>query len=117
MVTENEDINTTGNEEKPKHHTWMEDSLEKLESDFPLSGGETDDDLEHSLEPAERDETTPGDEGPVRTTTTEERHTTHTSWIEGAIEKVEDALGNMNTDFPLSGGETDEDLENAEHAK
>ena len=44
MANENENIDPKDQPEKKP--TWIEEALENIDSDFPLSGGETDDDLE-----------------------------------------------------------------------
>ena len=80
MSTENEEKKPA---ESPEHSSWIEKAIEKINVDFPLSGGETDADLEKVKDPAEKPD--------------------HPSWIEKALDKI----GN---EFPLSGGETEEDF-------
>ncbi len=87
MANENEEI-TSNDPEKSntgsahKHHSWLEEAIGKIDADFPLSGGETDAELESSVEA--------------------EEHV--------ISNLVENTLGKIDTEFPLSGGETDADL-------
>jgi|GEM_PF-6103735 len=46
MTMANENDNIDPKEQPEKKPTWIEEALENIDSDFPLSGGETDDDLE-----------------------------------------------------------------------
>ena len=53
MATENDRIvdNQAGSDTN-SHHTWIEniaDDLKKVNTEFPLSGGETDEDLDNAL--------------------------------------------------------------------
>lgn len=51
MATEHNNQNGA-NDQDPKHHTWIDninDDLKKVNSEFPLSGGETDEDLDNAL--------------------------------------------------------------------
>lgn len=51
------------NEEKskPEEHNMLSDMLHNIDTNFPLSGGETDDDLEEAIESLEDDITPSGD--------------------------------------------------------
>ena len=40
----------------------------------------------------------------------------HESWFAHTLHKIEDALAKIDTDFPLSGGETEEEFRNVEKA-
>ena len=83
MAPDNEDIKKN-NETEPKEESLIEKALDKINTDFPLSGGETDEDLEDPVkDPSEKPE--------------------HESWIEKTLDDI-------NKEFPLSGGETEEDL-------
>ena len=89
MANENDNINkdSAENHEKPKHHhTWIDsitERIQKLDTEFPLSGGETEedfesiDDTEDSIEEKKED-----------------HH--HTSFRD-----------DLETEFPLSGGEVE----------
>jgi hypothetical protein len=102
MSTENA-TPASGNEEQPahkEHHSWLSETLGKINTEFPLSGGETNEDLEKVIEPESHPD-----------------HPDHESWLKRTLHKIEHTLDNINTDFPLSGGETDEDLERVEHSK
>ena len=47
MANENENISNDPQSENPEEkQTWLEEALGKIDTDFPLSGGETDEDLE-----------------------------------------------------------------------
>jgi len=78
--------NNKSNQENQKqhHHTLMEDireTFEKLDTEFPLSGGETDEDLDKVTHTGENDK---GKDHPK------------TSFFD-----------DLDTEFPLSGGETE----------
>ena len=85
MAADNDNRKNTGTDDASNENpeSWIEKSLDKINTDFPLSGGETEDDLEKVKDPAEKPE--------------------HASWVEKAIEEI-------NKDFPLSGAETEDDL-------
>lgn len=90
MGTENENTNNEGaeNNEAPKHHSWIEnivDKIQKLDTEFPLSGGETEEDFE-SVDDKEEDET--GEEKADKS-------------------KKTSFFDDLDTEFPLSGGEVD----------
>ncbi len=73
--------NRLANDNGKRHHTLMEElgeTFSKLDTEFPLSGGETDEDLEQALE----------DDGKKP-----ENHE-RTSFV-----------SDLDTEFPLSGGE------------
>jgi hypothetical protein len=82
---ENEEKNMGGKakDQDHKHHTWIEsltENIQKLDTEFPLSGGETEEDLEKVEHAGEGKE--------------EEHH--KTSFFE-----------DLDTEFPLSGGEVE----------
>lgn len=127
MAIEKENINTgTGDESKPedvKQESWMDNALEKIDSEFPLSGGETNEDLEkaesamgignsHVIvnepektgEEINKDKEKPTDPAPHPDHPSHPDHPEHHSWLKNAMHKVEEALGKLDTDFPLSGG-------------
>ena len=92
MANENEDVKNESarNNEKPEHHSIagkiidkIEDVIENMDTDFPLSGGE-----EHPVHHHEHEEEKPGEQPK------EEHHKTS-------------FLDDLNTEFPLSGGETE----------
>ncbi len=89
----NENPKDPNSNENQGHESWLDKALDKINTDFPLSGGETDEDLE-----SEEDTEDVADSGE------EKAEPKHESWL-GHI------LDNVDTDFPLSGGEQDEDLE------
>jgi len=95
MANENENINpenAENNEEPKPHHTWLEnivENIQKLDTEFPLSGGETEEDFE-SVDDSE-EEDADDDKGAKKS---EEHH--HTSFKD-----------DLETEFPLSGGEVE----------
>ncbi len=95
MENEKEDFSkdNTGDTESTHHKSWIgnivekiEDELENMESDFPLSGGE-----DHPIHPRHHHE----DESSEKDK--DENHESFTSHL----------LDNVDTDFPLSGAEED----------
>ena len=76
----NENVNNP-EENKEEHKSWLQKALEQEDTDFPLSGGEEDEDLDDGEDDEESD--------------TED---TESSFKE-----------DLDTDFPLSGGEVDHD--------
>ncbi len=97
MANENEDIKKDNPENKPHHHTWTGDLIEKIEekieetidnidADFPLSGGEE----PHHAHPHHKTEKT---EEEIAAEKEHEQHKKH-SFLSG-----------LNSEFPLSGGE------------
>ncbi len=71
--------------EQTKHHSWIEnivESIQKLDTEFPLSGGETEEDFQ-----SVNDNETGGEN---------EEQTTKTSFFD-----------DLETEFPLSGGEVE----------
>ena len=92
MANENDNIKPEGveNNEEPKHHhSLLENIVEKiqnLDSEFPLSGGETEEDLDR-VEHAGKDKDGHSDEN-------KEEHHKKTSFFD-----------DLDTEFPLSGGE------------
>lgn len=111
MANENDNINQENAEgtEQPKHHTWKDiinEEFQKINTEFPLSGGETDEDL------AGVDDTEEGEETPESKTGTgpdapSGEPKEHHSLFDNLIHKIQ----KLDTEFPLSGGETNEDLE------
>jgi len=88
MSNENDNIKQDGSNEAPKqehHENWIERALDKINADFPLSGGEGDEDL----------------------VLWEEKDLTPEEIAARKKAKEED----LEKKFPLSGGETDEDLD------
>ena len=78
MANENEDLKKDGTD-KPQHEpSWLEGTLDKLDKDFPLSGGEENDDLVIWEEDSQ-----------------EEKEA-----------KDKNTKENLDTEYPLSGGET-----------
>ncbi len=56
MAAEN-DMPMQGAGNDPKHHSWIDginDDLKKANTEFPLSGGETDEDLDKALSDDEK---------------------------------------------------------------
>jgi hypothetical protein len=87
MQPEDEKLNSDENKngEPAKHHTWIEnivENIQKLDTEFPLSGGETEEDFENA------DDSEEGGEN--------EEQTTKTSFND-----------DLETEFPLSGGEVE----------
>ncbi|MCW3121897.1 MAG: hypothetical protein JWQ38_1389 [Flavipsychrobacter sp.] len=97
MANENDNITPENNDQPEKKHTWLGDMLEKIDTDFPLSGGESDEDLEPEDDSDERIEP----DGPEEMEKNEEKGDSK-SWF-GHM------LDNVDTDFPLSGGEEEDD--------
>jgi len=50
------DININKDVETENAETWLEESAEQADDDFPLSGGETDEDLAAAIKPDDTDE-------------------------------------------------------------
>jgi len=87
MANENDELKEEGQEntgEQPQHKSWIGKILEQIDTDFPLSGGEEEEDFENV------NEATGDDEEP-------EEH------------KKSSFFEDLDTDFPLSGGEVDHD--------
>lgn len=103
MANENENTKPGGTEntgESQHHRTWKDiihEEAGKIDSEFPLSGGETEDDFSGS----DDEETSEGNDK-----ASNEPHEHH-SIMENLLHKIQ----NLDTEFPLSGGETDEDFE------
>lgn len=77
------------NEEQKEHHkSWLERAVEQEDTDFPLSGGEEDEDLDDGTD--DEDDENADDENTDDETTSSFRD-------------------DLETDFPLSGGEVDHD--------
>lgn len=77
--------------DQPKQETsFFKEMLSRIDTEFPLSGAETNEELEAVLEDddAENDEETDTDSEPKPE---------HKSWLR-------DMMDNVDTDFPLSGG-------------
>jgi hypothetical protein len=93
MANEKDQIENSG--EEPRKESWLKEALEKVNTDFPLSGGETEAEFEAATE-------VEGDEGDEEETTQKAEEIKpegeHKSWLR-------DAMDNADTDFPLSGGE------------
>jgi hypothetical protein len=110
MANENDNIGAKGPEdqEAPKHHSLMEnlgENIEKLNTEFPLSGGETNEDLEHVISDEE------GDNNAGKTPKEgEDLPEEHSSIMDTLMSKIQ----KLDSEFPLSGGETDEDLEDVD---
>jgi hypothetical protein len=79
----NEHINNP-EEHTEEHKSWLQKALEQADTDFPLSGGETDEDL---------------DDGAEEDDAAEDTKDEHKSSF----------LDDLDTDFPLSGGEVEHD--------
>jgi hypothetical protein len=82
MEKEQKNVGGKANDQDPKHHTWIEsltENVQKLDTEFPLSGGETEEDLE-KVEHAGK----------------EKEENDKTSFFE-----------DLDTEFPLSGGEVE----------
>src|SRR4051812_49292169 len=105
MANEHIDPNSIQHPDHPEHHTWLQSLMEKvhnLDTEFPLSGGETNEDLDrvtHAHGDAFGEEHKTGE------------HKEHHSIMENLMDKIY----NLDTEFPLSGGETDEDFDRATH--
>ena len=87
----NENIQQEGQEnpEEPKHHSsWIKDMLAKIDTDFPLSGNEQEEDFE--------DDNDDQDEDIEDITETKEKPHKKTTFFE-----------DLDTEFPLSGGEVE----------
>ena len=80
--------NTNNPEEHTEEHkSWLQKALEQADTDFPLSGGEEDEDLDDGEEE---------EDAAAATDDTKDEH--KSSFME-----------DLDTDFPLSGGEVDHD--------
>lgn len=103
MASENDNVKPEGTEgsSEHKHHSWLENIIDeerkKVNTEFPLSGAETEEDFE-SVD--NEDEKAPGDETPKE----------HHSWMHNIVERIQ----KLDSEFPLSGGETEEDFEGAD---
>ncbi len=88
MADENDQIDqaATPKTEDHKHHTWLEtvvENIQKLDTEFPLSGGETEEDFERVGDKEDDEEN-------------KEVHHPKTSFYD-----------DLETEFPLSGGEVE----------
>ncbi len=112
MANENDNINPESiqHPDHPEHHTWLQSLAEKihnLDTEFPLSGGETEEDFAR-VDAHEEEETK---DITAKDATTEEKkpaeehkegeHKEHHNIFENLIHKIQ----NIDSDFPLSGGE------------
>ena len=122
MANENDNIKPEGveNPEHPQHHTWKDiisEEFQKINTEFPLSGGETEEDF------ARADDTEEGEEASGGKTATPPAAATqpgaeapagapheHHSMFQNLIHDIQ----NLDHEFPLSGGETEEDFEGAD---
>jgi hypothetical protein len=96
MANENIDPNSIQHPDHPEHHTWLQSLAEKihnLDTEFPLSGGETDEDLERATHVDEEPINEDKNEPPAG----EDPHKQH--------HLFEQDVKHLDTDFPLSGGE------------
>jgi hypothetical protein len=111
MANENENTIPEGTEgtDQPKHHTWKDiisEEFQKINTEFPLSGGETEGDLE-GVDDKEEGEETGENKKETKANPPAEEHKEHHSFLGNIVEKIQ----KLDTEFPLSGGETEEDLE------
>jgi hypothetical protein len=106
MANENIDPNSIQHPDHPDHHTWLQSLVEKiqnLDTEFPLSGGETDEDFERATHVEQEanlpdDVTTRSEQTPEHTAKEPKEH--HTI-MDNLLHKIH----NLDTEFPLSGGE------------
>lgn len=77
--------------EHPKQETsFFKEMLSRIDTEFPLSGAETNEELEAVLEDDDAENDDDSDSG-------DEAKPEHKSWLQGMMDDVD-------TDFPLSGG-------------
>ena len=123
MANENDNINNDGankdaeHHEEHKHHSWLEkieenieEHMDRINTEFPLSGGETEEDFQSvddseegdKIEASEETSTkAPEKEEQGKESPKEEKKHEHHSFMERIIDKIQ----NLDSDFPLSGGE------------
>lgn len=98
MANENENIQPAGENHEEKHKSWLGsliDKVQDLDTDFPLSGGEEDPRPPRHHAESKPAENADGNEKPEH----------HESFLHHLAEEIKHKINNIDTDFPLSGGE------------